>query len=320
MNNAIYIATTHNCAANLAGEAYLMGEDYDHILYLWVNDPCIVIGRFQNPFAECNLEAMEKDKVQLVRRQSGGGAVYHDAGNLCFTFIGRKDESSKEENFRIVLEALQALGIEGELSGRNDIVIGNKKISGNAFQTTKNTFCHHGTLLVSSDLSVMGNYLTPSSSKLASKAVKSVSSRVGNLKQLVEGIDTRKVSDALIVAFCKVYGPTPISEIDFLNFEQAQDNYHLFGDKETILESTPQFSHTLANRFSWGEATLHMDIHKGMIASAKLYTDCIDTSLAPLIEKSLGSVPYRRDTLQALEAIETDERVKELVAFLAKQV
>ncbi|AEV29056.1 lipoyltransferase and lipoate-protein ligase [Sphaerochaeta pleomorpha str. Grapes] len=320
MDNAIYIATTHNCAANLAGEAYLLGQEYDHILYLWVNDPCIVIGRFQNPFSECNLEAMEKDHVQLVRRQSGGGAVYHDQGNLCFTFVGKKDVSSKEENFKIVLDALRSLGIEGELSGRNDIVMQGKKISGNAFQTTKDKFCHHGTLLVNSDLSVMGNYLTPSSSKLASKAVKSVASRVGNLQQAKGDIEMKMVEDALIVAFCKAYGPTEIEEIDFLNFPESQRDFHLFGDKETILSKTPQFSHAISHRYSWGEATVHLDIIKGVIETARVYTDCLDTNLVPQIEKCLNSVPYRKEALQAVVDIEQDERVLELVSFLISQL
>ncbi|MGH0053696.1 MAG: lipoate--protein ligase family protein, partial [Sphaerochaetaceae bacterium] len=83
MKNAIYLAKSHDCAANLAGEAYLMSLPHEHVLYLWVNDPCIVIGRYQNPFSECNLQRMDDEGVQLVRRQSGGGAVYHDRGNLC---------------------------------------------------------------------------------------------------------------------------------------------------------------------------------------------------------------------------------------------
>ncbi|MFA6904802.1 MAG: lipoate--protein ligase family protein, partial [Sphaerochaeta sp.] len=159
MKNAIYLATSHDCAANLAGEAYMLTLEYDHILFLWVNDPCIVIGRYQNPFSECNLKNMEEHNVQLVRRQSGGGAVYHDRGNLCFTLIGNKETTTKEENFSLVLKALANLGLHCELSGRNDILLDGKKISGNAFQTTATKFCHHGTLLVSSDLSVMSNYL-----------------------------------------------------------------------------------------------------------------------------------------------------------------
>ncbi|WP_320128164.1 lipoate--protein ligase [uncultured Sphaerochaeta sp.] len=320
MDNVIYIATTHNCAANLAGEAYLLGQDHDHILYLWVNDPCIVLGRYQNPFSECNLEAMERNQVQLVRRQSGGGAVYHDQGNLCFTFVGKKDEATKEDNFRIVLDALASLGLKGELSGRNDIVLDGKKISGNAFQTTKDKFCHHGTLLIKSDLSVMGNYLTPSNSKLTSKAVKSVASRVGNLQQAYPEITMQEVQDAFISAFCKVYGTTPITEIDFLHFAQAQDNYQLFGNRETILEKTPPFTHSLSNRFSWGEATLHLEVKQGTIQAARVYSDCLDTTLVPQIERKLEGILYGKEALRALAENETEPRMQELLNFLAGEL
>jgi lipoate-protein ligase A len=234
--------------------------------------------------------------------------------------VGKKDESKKEENFTIVLDALRSLGIEGELSGRNDIVMQEKKISGNAFQTTKDKFCHHGTLLVKSDLSVMANYLTPSSTKLSSKAVKSVASRVGNLHQANSTIDMQQVQDALIIAFCKAYGPTEINEVDFLNFPEAEANYHLFGDKETILGKTPQFTHAISHRYSWGEATVHLDIVKGVIETARVYTDCLDTSLVPVIEACLKSVPYRKEALQAIADMEQDARVQELVIFLIDQL
>ena len=100
---AIYVATSHDCAANLAGEAYLIKQDLEHILYLWVNNPCIVVGRFQNPYSEFNLERMDAEGVQLVRRNSGWGAVYHDKGNLCFTLIGEKT-LNREENLRWSLQ------------------------------------------------------------------------------------------------------------------------------------------------------------------------------------------------------------------------
>ncbi|NLE14248.1 MAG: lipoate--protein ligase [Spirochaetales bacterium] len=300
MKNAIYLAASHDCAANLAGEAYLLTLEYDHILFLWVNDPCIVIGRYQNPFAECNLKNMEEDKVQLVRRQSGGGAVYHDQGNLCFTLIGNKHTTTKEENFALVLKALASLGLECELSGRNDILLNGKKISGNAFQTTATKFCHHGTLLVSSDLSVMSNYLTPSSNKLASKAVKSVASRVGNLKEGRADITNEMVQAALVDAFNAAYGHTEVQPIDFKTLPQAQENYHRFGDLSVILEKTPQFTHSFTHRFEWGEATLHLQVEKGIISEVRMFTDALDTSIVDRTIAILGNVPYSHKALEEL--------------------
>jgi len=292
MKNAIYLAKTHDCAANLAGEAYLLSSEYDHILYLWVNDPCIVIGRFQNPHSECNLTRMEEDGVQLVRRHSGGGAVYHDQGNLCYTLIGDKETSTKEENFALVIKALSALGIKSELSGRNDILVHSKKVSGNAFQTTGTKFCQHGTLLITSDLSVMGNYLTPSSTKLASKAVRSVASRVGNLSESKRDITNAEVQQALIDAFCELYGPTEIVEVDFTTLAEAQEKYKLFGDRHTILEKTPQFTHSFTHRFDWGETTLHIDVLQNKIKEVRVFTDALDTSIPARIKASLEGMEY----------------------------
>jgi len=300
MKNAIYLATSHDCAANLAGEAYLLTLAFDHILFLWVNDPCIVIGRYQNPFAECNLKNMEHMQVQLVRRQSGGGAVYHDQGNLCFTLIGNKETATKEENFSLVLKALASLGLNCELSGRNDILLDGKKISGNAFQTTPTKFCHHGTLLVSSDLSVMSNYLTPSSTKLASKAVKSVSSRVGNLKEGREDITNEMVQQALIDAFIAEYGQTEVTPIDCVTLAEAQANYRRFGDLSVILEKTPQFTHSFTHRFEWGEATLHLQVEKGVISEVRMFTDALDTSIVGRATQVLTGLPYDHNALTEL--------------------
>jgi lipoate-protein ligase A len=300
MKNAIYLAKSHDCAANLAGEAYLMSLPHEHVLYLWVNDPCIVIGRYQNPFNECNLQRMDDEGVQLVRRQSGGGAVYHDQGNLCFTLIGNKEQSSKEENFALIIKALATLSLDCELSGRNDILLNGKKISGNAFQTTATKFCHHGTLLISSDLSVMGNYLTPSSTKLASKAVKSVASRVGNLKEGNQEITNEMVQDALIEAFKEMYGEAEVQEIDFTTFPAAQQNYHRFGDRSQILKETPQFTHSFTHRFPWGEADFRILVEQGVIRDILMFTDSLDTSIVSRIKAILIGVPYERHAIEAV--------------------
>lgn len=316
---AIYVATSHDCAANLAGEAYLIKEELEHILYLWVNDPCIVIGRFQNPYSECNLERMDEEGVQLVRRKSGGGAVYHDRGNLCFTLIGDKESSTKEENFALIIAGLKKLGIEAELSGRNDILSEGKKISGNAFQTTATKFCHHGTLLITSDLSVMANYLTPSSTKLASKAVKSVASRVGNLSEVKKDITTEEVENALIEAFCDKYGPTHVTPIDFKELKEAQADYQLFSDRSLILEKTPQFTHFVHHRFSWGECSLHMDVHKTKIIEVRLFTDSLDTSLPERIVKEMEGLSYAKSALLEASRACEDEDVLELLTYLTSQ-
>jgi len=316
MKNAIYIATSHDCAANLAGESHLLTLDYDHLLFLWENDPCIVIGRYQNPFNECNLKRMDEDGIQLVRRHSGGGAVYHDMGNLCFTLISNKETGSKEENFSLVLEALASLNLDCDLSGRNDILLDGKKISGNAFQTTASKFCHHGTLLIGSDLSVMGNYLTPSSTKLTSKAIKSVASRVGNLKEKNPVITNDLVKDALIASFKKRYGEAELYFEDFTTSEPAQKNYRLFGDRSLILEKTPQFSHCFSHRFDWGEITLNISVEKGIITDIQIFTDALDTSIVERTRMVLQGCRYEKSEIESRATNGEQTDVQQLLTHL----
>ncbi len=320
MKRAIYLAQSHDCAANLAGEAYLMGLDYDRILYLWENDPCIVIGRYQNPWAECNLQKMEEDGVRLVRRQSGGGAVYHDRGNLIFTFIGDKASATREENFDLLLSALASLGLECELSGRNDITLEGKKISGNAFQNTATKFCHHGTLLVRGNLAVMGDYLTPSATKLSSKAVKSVASRVGNLSEVREDITNDMVKEALIAEFVRRYGLSQPVELDFTTLPEAAANYHLFGDYSLILAKSPPFTHEIHHRFDWGEANLRLRVEHSIIVDVQLYTDALDTGLADEATDTLMGIEYTKEAFAAKAHDLGDTHLSQLLTYFGDQI
>jgi lipoate-protein ligase A len=297
-----------------------MGLDYDRILYLWENDPCIVIGRYQTPWAECNLQKMEEDGVRLVRRQSGGGAVYHDRGNLIFTFIGDKKNASREENFDLLLTALASLGLECKLSGRNDVTFDGKKISGNAFQNTATKFCHHGTLLVRGNLNVMGDYLTPSETKLASKAVKSVESRVGNLSEGRADITNEMVKEAIIAEFNRRYGPSEPIELDFTTLPEAAANYHLFGDYSLILAKSPPFTHEIHHRFSWGEANLRLRVEKRIIVDAHLYTDALDTSIAEAVKKSLLGIEYTKEAVTGVAREQRGSPLGELATLLGEEI
>ena len=158
----VVIRTAHTSPyENLGLEQYLTGQAAPGqcILYLWQNRPTVVIGRNQNVWAECRPEAMEEDGVLLARRLSGGGAVYHDLGNLNFTFIARSALYSVPRHLEVILKSLSLLGIPGEISGRNDLTVRGRKFSGNAFYRSGDFCCHHGTLLVDADLTAMSRYL-----------------------------------------------------------------------------------------------------------------------------------------------------------------
>jgi len=178
---------TTNPYLNLAIEEYLLKNSDEEYFLLWQNEPTVVIGKNQNAFAEINIEYTKKHGIHIARRITGGGAVYHDLGNLNYSYISNKKGSdiNFEKFSRPVIEALLEMGIDAELSGRNDIMIGEKKISGNAQTHFENRVLHHGTLLYDSDLDVLSSALLVDKKKIETKAIKSTKSRVTNIKNFL---------------------------------------------------------------------------------------------------------------------------------------
>ena len=187
-----------NVFVNQALEAALteyVGED-EAALYLWSNSDAVVIGRNQDAYAECRVDALESAGGMLARRLSGGGAVWHDGGNLNFTFISCEKDEDKDANFGIVLSALASLGIRAELGGRNDLMLNGAKFGGSAYYRRDGKALHHGTVMVNTTPDAVARYLTPPAEKFEGKAVKSVSSRVASLESALPGITVQNVADA----------------------------------------------------------------------------------------------------------------------------
>ena len=168
------------------------------ILYLWQNSHTIVIGKNQNAYAECKVDEFIKDGGTLARRPSGGGAVYHDLGNLNFSIICNESIAKEHTYQRIVKEALGYFGIVSEFNGRNDLTVDDKKFSGNAFYVKDDVLCQHGTILINSDFKELSKYLTPDISKLERNHVKSVESRVVNLSEISDKITVESMKEAMI--------------------------------------------------------------------------------------------------------------------------
>lgn len=204
------IVTTenHDIYRNLAVEEWLLGhaEERGPVLFLCVNSPCVVIGKNQNPWSECRLSLMEKDNAKLARRISGGGAVYHDEGNLNVGVIVPRTEYREEKQYELIFRALETFGIQAARLRKNSLAINGRKFSGQAFCFRGDRVLHHGTLLVNSDLVRLGRYLGSEIKGIETRAVASVPSDVMNLSEAVPELTVEKLSAALIETFREMYG------------------------------------------------------------------------------------------------------------------
>ena len=200
------------------------------ILYLWQNSHTIVIGKNQNAYAECKVDEFIKDGGTLARRPSGGGAVYHDLGNLNFSIICKESIAKEHTYQRIVKEALGYFGIVSEFNGRNDLTVDDKKFSGNAFYVKDDVLCQHGTILINSDFKELSKYLTPDISKLERNHVKSVESRVVNLSEISDKITVESMKEAMI----KVTNAVRLGKVP--TESKVEEYKKIFENDEWILE------------------------------------------------------------------------------------
>ena len=295
---------------NLATEDWIFNtlDPESHTLFLWRNSETVVIGRSQNPWVECKIDKMEADDVFLARRQSGGGAVFHDLGNTNFTFLSPKADYDQDANFTIIVNALKKLGIDAEQSGRNDMQVGDKKISGSAFKHASDRSFHHGTLLVNANMQKLGDYLNPHPLKLQAKGIKSVRSRVANLVEFNEDINHETLSDAIIEAFCEYYqdtdydDTTPVEELDrdTLAKEPSLNAYYeQMADWNWRFGKTPEFSHHIETRFDWGIIDLHLDVTQAQISEVIIFSDALNVELIDALKAALTGAKYSQDGITA---------------------
>jgi lipoate-protein ligase A len=262
--NSIYVLDSNDPYLNLEIENYLLrnSDPESFILILWINRPCIVLGKFQNPWNEIKLEKAKRNNIDIVRRQSGGGCVYHDLGNLNFTIISPKKKASAEFNIKMIQDCLSYFGILSVTSKRYDIKVLHDsrefKITGSAFKQTRDRHLHHGTLLVNSDTSLLIELLRPKKVKLSTKAIDSIPSPVINLSELNPEITIEVLKDVLIDSFkkylgeCDVYFDFDISLIG--DYENASSWHHVFAN-------TPKFSLD----YQIHELNFSVKVEKGLI-------------------------------------------------------
>lgn len=285
---------------NLALERYLLRRlpEGACILYLWQNRNTVVIGRNQNAFRECRTALLEQEGGLLARRPSGGGAVFHDLGNLNFTFVVGKEDYSVARQSDVIVRALADFGIAAERSGRNDLLAGGLKFSGNAFLETDAKAVHHGTLLVDVDMEKLSRYLRPSAQKLRAKGVSSVRSRVVNLHTLAPRLTVEALRARLVSAFSEVYGGAAELYVPQEPEVLAQLRSD-FADPEWLYGRRRPFDLSLEDRFSWGEVTLEFSVSQGVVSDLCVYTDALDETLSARVEAALRGCRFRGASLCA---------------------
>ena len=295
---------------NLALEQVLLEgvREGECILYLWQNENTVVIGRNQNPWKECLTALLEQEGGRLARRLSGGGAVFHDLGNLNFTFLMPQQEYDLDRQLTVIQEAVASFGIPAERSGRNDILADGRKFSGNAFYKNGHQAYHHGTLLVDADLGKLSRYLTPSKAKLQSKGVDSVRSRVGNLRECCPEITIEGLKIALIQAFSQVYGlhtePLELSDADLLRMDALTQRNRSW---EWNFGKKIPFTMECEERFPWGTLQICLQIDNGVIQDVRLWSDAMDWALAPGVQQRLCGCRFTREAVRSVLDISVPE-------------
>ena len=252
------------------------------IVYVWQNDHSVIIGKNQNAFGEVNLDLLLADGGKVVRRFTGGGAVYHDIKNLNFSFVASKENYSVEKDFKVIKRALEPFGVNAEISGRNDLTVDGKKFSGNAFLTEDGICLHHGTILIDTDVTKMQKYLTVNKEKLAAKGVKSVASRVVNLATICPDLTAEKVAESIRDVCGKVFDAKCVEmNPDEYPWDGQEDTEKLLRSNEWTLGRVADKNYVCrSKRFDWGTTQVaFVKDGDGVLTDLLVFSDSLDTEI-----------------------------------------
>lgn len=304
----LMVRSTHpDVLRNLAAEEFLLGEvpKRRHILFLWQGRDAVVVGKNQNPWRECRVKQVEEGGGVVARRVSGGGAVFHDLGNLNYAFFTPRKEYRATHCFDVVLAALRRLGIPAEMMGRTALAAGGRKFSGNAFCFQRESALHHGTLMLSTDLQKLKDYLEPSPNVVRTRAIPSRPSPVMNLAELKPDLTVGALGEAVAAEFSAACGEPA---------EQAGDEYlesvawelkQKHASWDWRFGTTPPFDVELSGEFDWGNARLKLYVEKGVIEYAGLSIGGPAEDAAEAVEQALRDCTLEEeeilDRLKSLE-------------------
>jgi len=316
VKSKIVLSDSYDPWHNLALEEFLFRnvEENQVILYLWQNQNTVVIGRNQNAWKECRCTKLESDGGKLARRLSGGGAVFHDLGNLNFTFIMDRSLYDLHKQLQVILQATKRLGIHAEFSGRNDLTVDGKKFSGNAFYFEENKAYHHGTVLIDVDANKVASYLQVSKEKMVAKGVDSVQSRITNLCNYLPALTIEKMKETLKLSFQELYGECPEPILIKNTDHDLKELYAKYSSWDWLYGKTPQFDVVFETRFPWGGIDLGLTLRNGRITESKIYSDAMNANLIEHIGSSLVDLPLKSESiLQALDTVEVAEEDMQVI-------
>ena len=297
---------------NIALETYLVENRLTDqpLLLFYINEPSIIIGRNQNTVEEVNQRYVEEHGIHVVRRMSGGGAVYHDLGNFSYCFI--QEEHGPARDFSVftrpVIEALHQMGVAGaKLEGRNDLLIDGKKFSGNAMYIRNGRMTAHGTILYDADLDAVTAALKPRADKIESKGIKSVRSRVTNIRPYVadayQHLNTREFRDHLLLRIFGVNNRADVPEYTLSTDDWAQIaaiRAERFANWDWNYGRSPAFTSERYHKYPQGAVDFRFNVEQGgNIREIKIYGDFFGVGDIADVEKRLTGIPYRRDAISA---------------------
>ncbi|MDR2795457.1 MAG: lipoate--protein ligase [Spirochaetaceae bacterium] len=329
IRNTLVIDTTEtNPWRNLALESFLLENTPADtcVLYLWQNRHTVVIGRNQNARKECRVAELEADDGFLARRLSGGGAVYHDMGNLNFTFLLPSSDYDLGLQTDVILRAVRSLGVDAQKSGRNDIETQGRKFSGNAFYKAGNNSYHHGTILIRVDHAAAQKYLSVPQDKIKSKGVDSVKSRIINLVECNPVITIDKMKAAMRASFDEAYK----IKAGYLTLENAHEklmlpddvdigktiaaHYDVFSSEDWRYGKDPPFEWTVSNRFAWGGIEVRLLVKKNIIEDAAIFSDSMDVEFILALPKLLKGCAFNEAAVKA--RLQNTEASRDLIQLI----
>lgn len=291
-----------NAYFNLAMEEYFLKTTTEDIFMLWRNENSIIVGKNQNTLSEINYEYVKENNIKVVRRQSGGGAVFHDLGNINFTFISCNDNSFSDfKRFTMpIIEALENLNIHAEFSGRNDLLINNQKFSGNAQYNYKNKVMHHGTLLFSSQINDLSSALKVKPSKFEGKGVKSVKSRVTNISNHLDKDMTVLEFKDYLMNF--INNKDENNHIYELNTNDINEINKLVDEKYSTWQwnfgHSPKYTLNNEVKYSGGHIEFSLNVEKGLIKEIKFFGDFFGKKDVSYIENLLKDVNHNESSIR----------------------